>query len=65
MFRVLGKCLSGLKEGLLLKEILEIARQTYFVNKKIVELFELWSMMKDLQQRDMDMTQYFSTLTHY
>ena len=65
MFGVLGKCLSGLKEGLLLKEILEIARQTYFVNKKTVELFELWSMMKDLQQRDMDMTQYFSTLTHY
>ena len=47
------------------KEIWDVGRETYFDNENTAELFQFKSILHDLRQGDMSVTQYFKTLNHH
>lgn len=47
------------------REFWEAVRETYSNKENTSELFEIESILHDLQQGDMTVTQYFNTLTRY
>ena len=47
------------------KEIWDTAKETYCSNENTSKLFEIESILHDLYQGDMSITQYFNTLTRH
>ena len=47
------------------QEIWEVVRETYSSSENTSELFAIESILHDLRQGDLAVTQYFNTLTHH